>query len=95
MVVDRELANMQASLSALATSPSLVSGDLRAFYRQAQGFWRLTPVPTSSLQTRPVRSSSIHFSHLACPCLSAASRMQFGRSMRQVGRLSPTSSRAL
>ena len=36
MVVDRELANMQASLSVLATSPSLVSGDLPAFYRQAQ-----------------------------------------------------------
>ena len=36
MVVDRELANMQASLSALATSPSLVSGDLPAFYRQAR-----------------------------------------------------------
>ena len=34
-VVDRELSNMQASLSALATSPSLVSGDLHAFYRQA------------------------------------------------------------
>jgi PAS domain S-box-containing protein len=36
MVVDRELANMQAGLSVLATSPSLVSADLRAFYRQAQ-----------------------------------------------------------
>ena len=36
MVVDRELANIQASLSVLATSPSLVSGDLPAFYRQAQ-----------------------------------------------------------
>jgi hypothetical protein len=36
MVVDRELANMQASLSALSTTPSLVSGDLSAFYRQAQ-----------------------------------------------------------
>ncbi len=36
MVVDRELSNMQASLSALATSPSLVSGDLPAFYRQAR-----------------------------------------------------------
>jgi PAS domain S-box-containing protein len=35
MVVDRELANMQATLSALATTPSLVSGDLPAFYRQA------------------------------------------------------------
>src|ERR1035441_10409701 len=35
MVVDRELANMQASLSVLATTPSLVSGDLPAFYRQA------------------------------------------------------------
>jgi signal transduction histidine kinase len=36
MVVDRELANMQAGLSVLATSPSLVSGDLPAFYRQAR-----------------------------------------------------------
>jgi PAS domain S-box-containing protein len=35
MVVDRELSNIQASLSALATTPSLVSGDLPAFYRQA------------------------------------------------------------
>jgi PAS domain S-box-containing protein len=35
-IVDRELENMQASLSALATSPSLASGDLHAFYRQAQ-----------------------------------------------------------
>jgi PAS domain S-box-containing protein len=35
MVVDRELANIPASLSALATSPSLLSGDLSAFYRQA------------------------------------------------------------
>src|SRR5664280_170782 len=35
MVVDRELSSMQSSLSALATSPSLVSGDLHAFYRQA------------------------------------------------------------
>ncbi len=36
MVVDRELANMQAGLSVLATSPSLISGDLPAFYRQAR-----------------------------------------------------------
>jgi PAS domain S-box-containing protein len=36
MVIDRELVNMQASLNALATSPSLVSGDLPAFYRQAR-----------------------------------------------------------
>jgi signal transduction histidine kinase/DNA-binding response OmpR family regulator len=36
MVVDRELANIQASLSVLATTPSLVSGDLSTFYRQAQ-----------------------------------------------------------
>ena len=36
MVVDRELANMQAGLSVLATSPSLVSGDLRAFHHQAR-----------------------------------------------------------
>src|SRR5208337_5479992 len=31
-VVDREIANMQAGLSVLATTPSLVSGDLLAFY---------------------------------------------------------------
>jgi PAS domain S-box-containing protein len=36
MVVDRELADIQASLNALATSPSLVSGDMHAFYSQAQ-----------------------------------------------------------
>ena len=35
MVVDRELSNMQAGLSVLATSGSLDSGDLPAFYRQA------------------------------------------------------------
>ncbi len=35
MVVDRELSNMQASLSVLATTPSLATGDLSAFYRQA------------------------------------------------------------
>ncbi len=35
MVVDRELVNMQASLNALATSPSLDSNDLSAFDRQA------------------------------------------------------------
>jgi PAS domain S-box-containing protein len=35
MVVDRELANVQASLSALAASTELVSGDLPAFYRRA------------------------------------------------------------
>lgn len=36
LVVDRELAAMRASDAALATSPSLVSGDLAAFHRQAQ-----------------------------------------------------------
>ncbi len=36
MVVDRELSNMKASLSVIATSPSLVSGDLRAFDRQVK-----------------------------------------------------------
>lgn len=36
LVVDRELANMQASLTALATSPSLATGDLAAFHRQAR-----------------------------------------------------------
>jgi len=35
MVVDRELANIQASLTALATSPSLASGNLADFHRQA------------------------------------------------------------
>ena len=36
MVVDWELANIQARLSVLATSPSLASGDLRAFDRHAR-----------------------------------------------------------
>jgi PAS domain S-box-containing protein len=34
-VVDRELGNMEASLTVLATSPSLDSGDLKAFHHQA------------------------------------------------------------
>jgi len=45
MVVDRELSNMQAGLSVLATSPSLVSGNLRAFYRQAQAVLEAHPDP--------------------------------------------------
>jgi PAS domain S-box-containing protein len=36
MVVDQQLATMQASATTLATAPSLVSGDLAAFHRQAQ-----------------------------------------------------------
>ncbi len=36
LVVDRELASMQASLQVLATSPSLASGDLAAFHSQTQ-----------------------------------------------------------
>ena len=36
MVVDRELTGMRTSVTALATSPSLTSGDLAAFQRQAQ-----------------------------------------------------------
>ncbi len=36
LVVDRELANIQATITALATSPSLVTGDLAAFHHQAQ-----------------------------------------------------------
>jgi len=47
MVVDRELASMQANLSALATTPSLVSGDLPAFYRQAQT--ALKPYPGADI----------------------------------------------
>ncbi len=43
MVVDRELSNMQATLGAFAASPSLVSGDLRAFYNQAR----------ATMETRP------------------------------------------
>jgi two-component system, cell cycle sensor histidine kinase and response regulator CckA len=43
MVVDRELATVQASLSSLATSPSLVSGDLLAFYRQALAVQKANP----------------------------------------------------
>jgi PAS domain S-box-containing protein len=36
LVTDKELGNIQASLTVLATSPSLDSGDLAAFHRQAQ-----------------------------------------------------------
>jgi PAS domain S-box-containing protein len=36
LVVDRELANMQAGLRVLATSPSLASGNMAAFYSQTQ-----------------------------------------------------------
>ncbi len=36
LVVDRELANMQASLHVLATSPSLASGNMAAFHGQTQ-----------------------------------------------------------
>jgi hypothetical protein len=36
MVVDQQLEVMQASATALATSPSLILGDLAAFHRQAQ-----------------------------------------------------------
>ena len=36
MVVDQQLAAMQASATALATSPVLASGDLAAFNKQAQ-----------------------------------------------------------
>jgi PAS domain S-box-containing protein len=36
LVVDRELASMQASLHVLATSPSLASGDMAGFHRQSQ-----------------------------------------------------------
>ena len=42
-VVDRELASMQASLSILATSPSLESGNLNAFYGQARVFLKAYP----------------------------------------------------
>ena len=36
LVVDRELANVQASLTVLTASPSLDSGDLAVFYRAAK-----------------------------------------------------------
>jgi len=36
LLVDRDLAAMQASATALATSPAIVSGDLAAFYHQAE-----------------------------------------------------------
>jgi PAS domain S-box-containing protein len=36
MVVDQQLATMQASATALAASPFLVSGNLKAFHKQAQ-----------------------------------------------------------
>ena len=43
MVVNRDLDNIQASLSVLATAPSLVSGDLPTFYRQAQAVLETNP----------------------------------------------------
>lgn len=43
LAVDRELANMQASMKALATSPSLSLGDMAAFHRQAQSVLRDYP----------------------------------------------------
>jgi PAS domain S-box-containing protein len=43
MVVDRELTTMQAGLSVLATSPSLASGDLRAFYPRAMAGLKAYP----------------------------------------------------
>ena len=60
MVVDQELAAMQASTTALATSPVIVSGNCAAFHNQAQAvlhdypggsplLWRMLPV--SSLST--------------------------------------------
>jgi hypothetical protein len=94
LVVDRELANIQAGLSILATSPSLVSGDLPAFYRRAQVVLESHPDLTSSFQTRPPSRFSIRLSHLARRCLSKAPRIQFAKCLRQVGRLSPTSTRA-
>ena len=36
LVIDREFANMQACVTTLATSPSLATGDLSSFHRQAQ-----------------------------------------------------------
>ena len=96
MVVDRELANMQASLSALATSPSLVSGDLPAFYRQARLVREAYPGADIILSDATGQELvNTAFSRLALPCPSAASRMQFAKSMRQGSRLSPMSSEAL
>ena len=43
LVVDRELANMQASLRVLATSPSLASGNMAAFYGQTQAVLQQYP----------------------------------------------------
>jgi PAS domain S-box-containing protein len=43
MVVDRELASVQAALTALATSPSFASGDLAAVHDQAARLLRFYP----------------------------------------------------
>jgi PAS domain S-box-containing protein len=43
LVVDRELASIQATLEALATSPSLTSGDFAAFHSQARAVLKQYP----------------------------------------------------
>ena len=42
-VVDRDLANLQATLAVLATSPALTSGDMAGFYRQAKAVLQTHP----------------------------------------------------
>ena len=65
MVVDRELANMQAGLSVLATSPSLVSGDLPAFNRRARMVLEAQPDADIVLaDATRTTARSIHFTHL-------------------------------
>ena len=43
MVVDRELAGMQAEVTALATSPALTAGDFAEFHRQARMLLTIRP----------------------------------------------------
>ena len=43
LVVDRDLASMQASLHVLATSPSLASGNLADLHRQSQAILQQYP----------------------------------------------------
>ena len=96
MVVDREFANMQASLSALATTPSLDSGDLPAFYRRAQ----IGSGSSPRRRHHPCRRNRAATRQYISPIWRALAQAQRpGCSspglLRQEGRLSPTSSRAL
>ena len=94
MVVDRELANMQASLSVLATTPSLASGDLPAFYRQARMVLEAHPDAYIVLADATGQLLINTFQPIWGAIAQAQRRrMQFAKSMRPASHLSPTSSR--